>query len=58
MNPGTEVLAKMWFGTDPPIGIVIIENEQKLKKAYIKPVIGNDEEYDIESIIDWVKSSL
>jgi hypothetical protein len=53
MDPDIEVLAKMWFGTDPPVGIVIIKNKDGNTRAYIKPVTGNNEDDDVKSIVDW-----
>lgn len=53
MNPELEILAKIWFATDPPIGIVIVKNKENLIRAYINSVDGNDEEDDIASIVDW-----
>lgn len=53
MNPDIEILSKIWFGTDPPVGIVIAKNKENTLRAYIKPVVGNNEENDVEDIIDW-----
>lgn len=53
MNPDIEVLSKIWFGTEPPVGIVIIKNKDGHVRSYIKPVVGNNEDDDVKSIVDW-----
>lgn len=53
MSPEIEVMSKIWFGTEPPIGIVIAKNKEGLVRSWIKPIIGSDESHDVIDIIDW-----
>ena len=46
-----KLLDTLWISdTDPPIGIVLTENEVGQKKVYVKAVQGLNEEYDKQDV--------